>query len=154
MPQPAKDGAGFTEIGSTEFGELRQLLLGPDLVRISELEQRFEDPAKRIADLARDLPDSIKSAKAKALRESLEPVFLIHRKSGILLQHAAQQGKVLKDADMISGMLTAIHDFVSDSFTADGQDLETVDTGRYKLWIQYGPCALVVGAVGGTAPVE
>src|SRR5882724_11449294 len=75
MPEPAKDSAGFTEIGSTEFTELRQLLLGPDLVRISELEQHFDNPAKRIAELARDLPDSIRAAKARALRESLEPVF-------------------------------------------------------------------------------
>jgi outer membrane protein OmpA-like peptidoglycan-associated protein len=239
MPEPAKDGAGFTEIGSTEFAELRQLLMGPDLVRLATLEDRLDDPAKRSAELARVLPDSIKGSKSKALRESLEPVFekafeasvrkhpkelseaiypvmgpairksiaasisefaetlnqiveksvslraiqwrvealitgksfselllarsllysveqvfLIHRKSGLLLQHVAQQGTVLKDADMISGMLTAIHDFVSDSFTEDGQDLETVDTGRYKLWIQYGPSALVVGAVSGTAPPE
>jgi OOP family OmpA-OmpF porin len=91
---------------------------------------------------------------ARSLLYSVEQVFLIHRKSGLLLQHVAQQGAVVKDADMISGMLTAIHDFVSDSFTEEGQDLEQVDTGRYKLWIQYGSAALVVGAVSGTAPPE
>ena len=55
---------------------------------------------------------------------------------------------------MISGMLTAIQDFLSDSFSQDGQDLETVDTGRFKLWLTYSPKVLLVAAVGGTAPVE
>ena len=90
----------------------------------------------------------------RSLLYSVEQVFLIHRKSGLLLQHVAAKESILKDADMISGMLTAIQDFFSDSFSQEGQDLETVDTGRYKLWIQYGPKALVVGAVSGTAPTE
>jgi outer membrane protein OmpA-like peptidoglycan-associated protein len=90
----------------------------------------------------------------RSLLYSVEQVFLIHRKSGLLLMHVASQGSVLKDADMISGMLTAIQDFFSDSFTDGGQDLETVDAGRFKLWIQYGSKALVVGAVSGTAPTE
>lgn len=91
---------------------------------------------------------------ARSLLYSVEQVFLIHRRSGLLLVHAAAQSSVLKDADMISGMLTAIQDFVSDSFTEGGQELETIDTGRFKLWIQYGSKALLVGAVTGTAPVE
>ena len=45
---------------------------------------------------------------SRSLLYSVEQVFLIHRQSGLLLQHAAAQGSVLKDADMISGMLTAI----------------------------------------------
>jgi len=53
---------------------------------------------------------------------------------------------------MISGMLTAIQDFLTDSFAEGGQNLETVDTGRFKLWIQYGSKALLVGAVSGVAP--
>jgi outer membrane protein OmpA-like peptidoglycan-associated protein len=49
-------------------------------------------------------------------------------------------------------MLTAIQDFLTDSFAEGGQNLETVDTGRFKLWIQYGSKALLVGAVSGVAP--
>ena len=91
---------------------------------------------------------------ARSLLYSVEQVFLIHRRSGLLLQHAAAQGSVLKDADMISGMLTAIQDFLSDSFTEGGQDLETVDAGRFKLWLTYSPKVLLVAAVSGTAPME
>ncbi len=91
---------------------------------------------------------------ARSLLYSVEQVFLIHRKSGLLLQHAAAQGSVLKDADMISGMLTAVQDFLSDSFAEGGQELDTVDTGRFRLWMTYSPKVLLVAAVSGTAPAE
>lgn len=91
---------------------------------------------------------------SRSLLYSVDQVFLIHRKSGLLLAHLAAESAVVKDADMVSGMFSAIQDFVSDSFTQAGMDLETIDVGRYKLWIQYGSKALLVGAVSGTAPVE
>ena len=90
----------------------------------------------------------------KSLLYSVQQIFLIHRRSGLLLMHVAAQSAVVKDADMVSGMFAAIQDFVSDSFTEAGQELETIDVGNYKLWIQYGSKALLVGAVSGTAPVE
>jgi outer membrane protein OmpA-like peptidoglycan-associated protein len=228
MPEPA-----------AELAELRELLVGPEIQQLAGIEARLADPAKRGEDLARFLPEAIKAAKGKSLREALEPiiektfhssvrrnpkvladaiypvigpairasiaaairdfaealnqiveksvsfrsigwrieslitgkpfseillsksllysveqVFLIHRQSGLLLQDAAAKGSVLKDADMIAGMLTAIQDFLSDSFTEAGQDIETVDTGRFKLWLTYSPKVLLVAAVSGTAPVQ
>jgi OOP family OmpA-OmpF porin len=89
----------------------------------------------------------------RSLLYSVEQIFLIHRKSGLLLLHVAARSAVVKDADMVSGMLAAMQDFVSDSFTEAGQELETIDVGHYKLWIQYGSKALLVGAVNGSAPV-
>jgi len=90
----------------------------------------------------------------RSLLYSVEQVFLIHRESGVLLMHVAAESAVVRDADMVSGMLTAMQDFVSDSFLESGQELETIDVGRYKLWVQYGSKALLAGAVSGTAPVE
>jgi outer membrane protein OmpA-like peptidoglycan-associated protein len=230
---------GSTPEPSAELAELRELLVGQEIEELARVQARLADPAKRTEDLAQVLPEAIRSAKAKSLRDALEPiveksfhssvrrnpkeladaiypiigpairtsiaaairdfaealnqiveksasfrsirwrieslisgkpyseillaksllysvdqVFLIHRKSGLLLQHAAAQGAVLKDADMISGMLTAIQDFLSDSFAESGQDLETVDAGRFKLWLTYGTKVMLVGAVSGTAPVE
>ncbi len=91
---------------------------------------------------------------SRSLLYSVEQVFLIHRESGVLLMHVAAKSAVVRDADMVSGMFTAIQDFVSDSFLESGQELETIEVGHYKLWIQYGSKALLVGAVSGTAPVE
>lgn len=90
----------------------------------------------------------------RSLLYSVEQVFLIHRESGVLLMHVAAKSVVVRDADMVSGMFTAIQDFVSDSFLESGQELETIEVGHYKLWIQHGSKALLVGAVSGTAPVE
>jgi len=243
MQEPPADRAATASpangAGSPEFAELRRLLIGQDLDQLAAINDRLDNPVRRSADVAQVLPDAIRAARVRNLREAFEPifeksfqssvrkhpreladaiypvigpairasigaairesaealnqiieksaswrairwriearvtgkpfteillarsllysveqVFLIHRKSGLLLQHVAAQSSVLKDADMIAGMLTAIQDFFSDSFAEGGQELETVDTGRYKLWIQYGSKALLVGAVSGTAPVE
>lgn len=242
-PDPAADqeraGKSVNGSGSAEFALLRELLVGPEREQLATIQERVGNPEIRAVDLAEVLPAAIRSARAKALREALDPVFekslqnsvqkrpkvfadviypvmgpsirssiaasikqfaenlnqiveksvslrairwrieakvtgksfseilltksllyrveqvfLIHRKSGLLLQHVVAEASVLKDADMISGMLTAVQDFFSDSFTTSGQDLETLDSGAFKLWIQYGPKALVVGAVSGTAPAE
>jgi outer membrane protein OmpA-like peptidoglycan-associated protein len=60
------------------------------------------------------------------------------------------------DADLISSMLTAINDFVGDSFldNEDGlkEQLETVTTDNFTLLIKPGPNALVVAAVTGKPP--
>src|SRR5579871_446659 len=51
----------------------------------------------------------------RSLLYRVEQVFLIHRKTGLLLQHAAVENAETKDPDMVSGMLTAIQDFVHDT---------------------------------------
>ena len=53
-----------------------------------------------------------------ALIYRVEQAFLIHAETGLLLAHATAPGLQVPDADLISGMLTAIQDFVSDSFGA------------------------------------
>jgi outer membrane protein OmpA-like peptidoglycan-associated protein len=91
---------------------------------------------------------------ARSLLYSVEQVFLIHRQGGLLLQHVVAKSAVVKDADMVSGMLTAIQDFVSDSFVGAGQELEMVKVGEFKLWMQHGPKAVLAGAVRGSPPME
>jgi outer membrane protein OmpA-like peptidoglycan-associated protein len=241
MPEPAEHRAATLNTGpeanGTELAQLRRLLVGQELDELAKLKALLADPAWRTSAVAQVLPDAIKAARTRALRDALEPiferafhnsvrkhpkeladaiypvigpairnligaairgyaeglnqiieksasfrairwriearltgkpfteillarsllysveqVFLIHRASGLLLLHVSGPTSVLKDADMISGMLTAIQDFFSDSFTEAGQNLETVDAGSFKLWIQYGSKAVLVGAVSGTAP--
>ena len=43
----------------------------------------------------------------KSLVYRVEQVFLIHRKTGLLLSHAQAEHTVVQDPDMVSGMLTA-----------------------------------------------
>ena len=83
----------------------------------------------------------------------VEQVFLIHRPSGLLLQHLTLPGESAQDADMVSGMLTAIRDFVQDSFkVSDDEGLQTVKVGELTVWIEQGPHALLAVVVRGTAP--
>jgi OOP family OmpA-OmpF porin len=83
----------------------------------------------------------------------VEQVFLIHRPSGLLLQHLTLPGESAQDADMVSGMLTAIRDFVQDSFkVSDDEGLQTAKVGELTVWIEQGPHALLAVVVRGTAP--
>jgi outer membrane protein OmpA-like peptidoglycan-associated protein len=85
----------------------------------------------------------------------VEQVFLIHRRTGLVLAHQVAPGAVARDAGMVSGMLTAIQDFVRDSFGAgDDEALETMRVGEHSVWLQQGPQALVAGVVRGMPPPE
>lgn len=83
----------------------------------------------------------------------VEQVFLIERESGLLLQHVMEEGTDGQTADMISGMLTAIRDFVKDSFgVADQDGLEALKVGDLSVWIEQGPRAIIAAVLRGTAP--
>ncbi len=57
------------------------------------------------------------------------------------------------DADMVSSMLTAIKDFVQDSFKVDeDQSLGSIQVGTLNVWIEQGPHAIVASIVEGKAP--
>ena len=91
----------------------------------------------------------------RSLLYRVEQVFLIHRKTGLLLLHREAPAVVTKDADLVSGMLTAIQDFVRDSFGApETAELETVQVGDCSVWLQHGPQAILAGVVRGAAPRE
>jgi OOP family OmpA-OmpF porin len=85
----------------------------------------------------------------------VEQVFLIHKETGLLLQHVVAGNAATQDADMVSGMLTAIQDFAHDSFnTPEGDELETMQVGELTVWIEQGPLAILAGVIRGTAPQE
>ena len=86
----------------------------------------------------------------------VEHVFLIHRETGLLLNAVALDNENKSDADIVSAMLTAINDFVGDSFLSaqEGpkEQLQSVSTDNFNLLIKPGPSALVVAAVSGNPP--
>jgi OOP family OmpA-OmpF porin len=82
----------------------------------------------------------------------VEQVFLIERRSGLLLQHVTDGSVEAADADMVSGMLTAIRSFAQDSFRMDDADsLEALKVGELSVWIEQGPHALIAAVLRGTA---
>jgi OOP family OmpA-OmpF porin len=83
----------------------------------------------------------------------VEQVFLIHRKTGLLLQHVRANAAGVADAQMVSAMLTAIRDFAQDSFrTADHDSLNSFEVGELSVWIEQGPEAIVAAVIRGNAP--
>lgn len=86
---------------------------------------------------------------------SVEQVFLIHRETGLLLQHVATATAGIKDVDMVSGMLTAIQDFVHDSFGAsEDQMLQSLHVGEFTVWIEQGPYVALAAVIQGNPPEE
>lgn len=88
----------------------------------------------------------------------VEHVLLIHQETGLLLNSVNLSQHNENDADLISSMLTAINDFVGDSFQVnkDGlkEQLQTVSTDNFNLLIKPGPNAIIVAAVTGTPPQQ
>jgi len=83
----------------------------------------------------------------------VEQAFLIERRSGLLLQHVQAANVAAQDADMVSGMLTAIRDFAQDSFKLASTDsLNAFQVGDVTVWVEAGPHAMVAAVIRGTAP--
>lgn len=96
-------------------------------------------------------------------------VLLIHRETGILLNSQSASAFDQEDSDLVSAMLTAINDFVGDSFAnksqllsnkggtsqetqlaiSDSVGLHEIKTDEFTLYIKQGPQALLVAAVTG-----
>lgn len=85
----------------------------------------------------------------------VEQVFLIHKESGLVLQHLVASEVTAQDADMVSAMLTAIRNFVQDSFNVDqGDSLDALRFGGLALWIEQGQEAILAGVIRGNAPQD
>jgi len=94
-------------------------------------------------------------ALLRTLDYQVEQVFLIHRESGLLLQHLVSERAVINDPDMVSGMLTAIQDFIADSFNVDqGEGLKSMALGELQVFIEQGPRAVIAAVVIGNPPSD
>jgi OOP family OmpA-OmpF porin len=91
----------------------------------------------------------------RTLLYRVEQVFLIHRETGLLLGHVSAPGAAVQDASMVSGMLTAIRDFVGDSFGSAGAGgLDEFRVGELDVWVEQGPRAVLAAVIRGTPPRE
>ncbi|MDT3778511.1 hypothetical protein PJI16_13170 [Nitrospira sp. MA-1] len=89
------------------------------------------------------------------LRFRVEQVFLIHKKTGLLLNHVMAEGISSQGEAAISGMLTAIQDFVRDSFQQGQEEgLESLRIGDLTVWIEQGSSAILATVIRGTPPVK
>ncbi len=83
----------------------------------------------------------------------VEHVFLIHRKTGLMLEHVAADEASAKDPQLVSGMLSAIQDFVRDSFDESALGgIDTLRLGEFVLWCEEGPLAFLAAVIRGNPP--
>ncbi len=85
----------------------------------------------------------------------VEQVFLIHRGTGLLIAHESINPLHDENSDMISSMLTAIQDFVRDSFKVDdSQNLESIQVGSASVWLEQSPNVILAAVVEGDPPLS
>jgi hypothetical protein len=89
-----------------------------------------------------------------ALPFHVDDIFLIHRESGLLLYYLASTPVPMPDSDLISGMLTAIRDFVQDVFGQGGDDneLDAIHYSGKQILIEAGRYSYIAAVVEGYEP--
>jgi len=96
----------------------------------------------------------------QTVKYRVEQVFLVHHETGLLLHSVTAKEVVAQDPELVSSMLTAISDFVSDSFSASDdalradETLERIRFGQLELLLFAGPHAILALAVRGNASDE
>jgi len=86
-------------------------------------------------------------------RGKLEEVFLVGY-SGILLAHLSNSMKAERDRDLLTGMLTAVQDFIRDSFvTSQEGELRRMDFGERMIHITRGAHSYLAAVVRGRTPL-
>ena len=90
------------------------------------------------------------------IRYRVEQVLLVHRRTGLPLWHAvAPELHDAENADLVSAMLTALRQFVGDSFdVSEDEALDAFQVGDLSVWAETGPDALLAVVVRGTPPAS
>ncbi|WP_077002781.1 OmpA family protein [Variovorax sp. KK3] len=96
----------------------------------------------------------------------VEHLFLVHRKTGLLLAHVARDDATSRDPQLVSAMLSAIQDFVRDSFDEStggasgegsgggGRSIDSLRLGDLLLWCEEGPSAFLAAVIHGNPPPQ
>ncbi len=83
----------------------------------------------------------------------VEQVFLIHKRTSLPIGHAVASAVAMQDPSLVSGMLSAIQDFVRDSFhTGQGEAVNRMNVGDLDVWVENGPYAILAAVIRGVAP--
>src|ERR1700675_70568 len=85
----------------------------------------------------------------------VEQVFLIHRETGLVLNHVVAPYVATQDPDMVAGMLSAIQQFARDSFHSAGEEtLGSMNFEELEIWIEVSPDAVLAAVIRGHAPAN
>lgn len=83
----------------------------------------------------------------------VEQVFLIHKETGLPIGHAVAPAVAMQDPSLVSSMLSAIQNFVRDSFhTGQDQGVNRLNVGDLDVWVENGPYAILAAVIRGVGP--
>ncbi|MGR4871486.1 OmpA family protein [Variovorax sp. LARHSF232] len=88
----------------------------------------------------------------------VDHLFLVHRKTSLLIAHVAREDAAARDPQLVSAMLSAIQDFVRDSFDesaskdAGTRSIDSLRLGDLLLWCEEGPQAFLAAVIHGDPP--
>jgi OOP family OmpA-OmpF porin len=84
----------------------------------------------------------------------VEQLFVIHRETGLLIDHRTAPGVQALSPDLVASMMTALRDFARDSFRVSEQEgLDAMALGELKVWAESGPEAMVAAVIRGQPPM-
>jgi hypothetical protein len=87
-----------------------------------------------------------------ALPYEIQRVFLIQRDTGLLLAEVSSSSTQLEDADLMSGMLTAIRDFARDAFGDARGELQEIQQGDLRILLEPGIRTYLAVVLSGIEP--
>jgi len=84
----------------------------------------------------------------------VEQLFVIHRDSGLLIEHRTAPGVQALAPDLVASMMTALRDFARDSFKVSEQEsLDSLALGDLTVWAESGPGAIIAAVIRGQPPL-
>ena len=100
-----------------------------------------------------ELAEPPKPAPAAAPSKSeaaIDDVFLLYRRDGVLIKHETRRLRPDIDTDILSGMLTAVQQFVKDSFHGEeGEELNEMTVGQMHILIGRGKWLVLAATITG-----
>ena len=99
----------------------------------------------------RMLPKGASGAGEKPKEEAIiDDVFLLYN-DGLLIKHETRRLKPDVDSDILSGMLTAVQQFVKDSFRSEDAELNEMKFGQMHILLGRGKWLILAAIIGGVA---
>jgi len=115
---------------------------------------RPQDTVRRWIARLRGIPESEYRLR-ELLPFAVKEVFLIHRESGLLIQHLSASGEETPDSDLISGMLTAIRDFAREAFgQGKSGELGAIDYEDQRILLESQGAVYIAAVVEGIEPAD
>lgn len=99
---------------------------------------------------AAESPPAAPPAAAKQSDAIIEDVFLLYHRDGILIKHETRRLRPDVDTDILSGMLTAVQQFVKDALRGDDYaDLNEMTVGHMHILIGRGKWLVLAARIEG-----